>query len=57
MSQLAISRDKGDSFIFVRDRADEHVVTAASSVEDGHAISGTCRDAFASFSFQDDEDG
>jgi hypothetical protein len=51
LPQLAIRRDQRDLIRRIRDHVNEHVVTAASGMENCHAIDNASLDSFASSPF------
>ena len=54
--QFSVGGHQGDLVSLVRDGADEHVVPATRSVEDGHSVGHSCGDASTGLSFENDDD-
>jgi hypothetical protein len=51
MSQLTVRRDQRDLIRCIRSQVNEHIVTAASGMDDRHAVNEASLDSVASFSF------
>jgi hypothetical protein len=56
-SQAAIRRDEGDRIGRIRSDLDEHVITAADSMEHRHVTGDSGWHAIASLSLQNDDNG